>query len=118
MTTLAFAMGWIAIAILGVLTYAFAHDPKEGLWTEAHRLDQLPRVMASRYVALGALGIGILVAGSLPLLALFFAVSTGLGAVDALIYARAGGVVLPHALAAGAALVAFCVTLAAIGFST
>ena len=114
MTTLATAFGWIAIAILAVLTFTFAHDPRDGLWTKAHRLDQLPLVMASRYVALAALGIAILVAGSLPLLAVFFAVSGGLGAADAVVYARAGGAVWPHALAAGAGAVAFCVTLAAI----
>ena len=114
MTTLATAFGWIAIAILAVLTFAFAHDHRDGLWTKAHRLDQLPLVMASRYVALAALGAGILLADSLSLLALFFAVAAGLGAADAVVYHRVGGTVWPHAVAGCAGLLALCVTLAAI----
>lgn len=116
--TLAYGIGWISIGVLAVLTFAFAHDPKDGLWTTAHRLDRLPIVMASRYIALGALGVGILLSGSLPLLALFFAVAAGLGAADAVIYAKCGGTVWPHAAATGAGGVAFCVTLAAIALGT
>ena len=70
--------------------------------------------MASRYVALGLLLAGILLAGSLPLLALFFAVGAYLGLTDALIYRRAGGTVWPHAAAAGAGALAALVTLAAL----
>ena len=107
-------MGWLAVFVLGVMTFAFAHDTKGGLWTTAHRLDRLPAVMATRYVALAVLGAGILIAGSLSLLALFFGVAAGLGLADALIYARAGGKVWPHAAAAGAGALAFAATLAAI----
>ena len=114
MTALATVMGWIAIVVLLGLTYAFAHDPRDGLWTQAHRRDRLPMVMATRYVALAALGIGILLAGPLSLLALFFAVAAGLGAADAVVYHRVGGTVWPHAVGGCAGLLAFCVTLAAL----
>ena len=118
MTAVAALFGWVAIAILAFLSYAFAHDPRDGLWTRAHRLEQLPLVLAARYIALAALGIGILLVGSLPLLALFFLVATGLGATDAVIYHRAGGTVWPHAAAAAAGAGAFCVTLAAISLGS
>ena len=114
MSLLAQVFGWMAVAVLGVMTFAFAHDTKGGLWTAAHRLDRLPAVMATRYVALAVLGAGILIVGSLPLLALFFAVAAGLGLADALIYWRAGGTVWPHAAAAALGTVAAAVTLAAM----
>lgn len=104
-------LGLAAILVAG-LSLAFWRDPEAGMRLATHRKDQLPRVMADRYLAVAVIAVGLIVWGSVEMVAVFFAASAIMGLGDGWIYARAG---LPHGkhTATGVlALIALAITLA------
>jgi len=102
--------GAIAFLVLAGLAYAFWSDPEKGLRQTGHRREQLPLVMAGRYLAFAILAAFLTLYGDLNILILFFAICAVMGFTDARIYARAG---YPH----GTHTAAGVLSLAALGIA-
>ena len=102
------------VAALGYLGYFFATDAKEALNRSGHATADLPKVMSNRYVAFCLLGLGLLILGNLPMIALFFAVCAMMGFWDAAIYRKSDASPATHLKAGFLAVVAFALTLVAL----
>ncbi|MEO0342280.1 MAG: hypothetical protein AAF198_02470 [Pseudomonadota bacterium] len=88
----------ISALMTGVFAIVFAVDSDMGLALTDHRMEQLPMVMAGRYLALSLFALVIAFWGDLKLFAAFFAIGTTLALIDTMIYAILGHAFLPHAL--------------------
>ena len=111
--TLALVLSGAGVVVPGALGVMFLRDPAKGMAFATHRLENLPQVMADRYVALVALGLGATCYGDMKVIAFLFAVFAFLGFADAVIYARAGTPFSKHLMAGVAATVVVVVALAA-----
>ncbi|SDI13836.1 hypothetical protein [Lutimaribacter saemankumensis] len=88
--------------VVGRLAVLFLRDPAAGLADTTHRAEQLPQVMADRYVMMTALALAAAWFGHPGVIAVLFASFAYMGFHDAAIYARAGHPVTKH-VAAGIA---------------
>ncbi len=113
---LSIILAWAGVIVTGWLALLFVLDPAQGMRHTTHRLDQLPRVMADRYIAMAFLAVGAAWKGDPAVIAWLFAAFAFMGLADAVIYARAGQPMGRH-LAAGlaAAVVAAIAAWAAAG---
>ncbi len=111
--SLAILLCLIGAGATGLLAVMFARNPQAALDQTTHRLDQLPQVMADRYVAMTLLALGAAVYGDPRVIAYLFATFSLMGFVDAIIYARAGHAITKHFAAGAAALVVTLVALLA-----
>lgn len=89
----ALACGWIGLVLMLILSFAFWRGPETGFRVSTHRLEQLPSVMADRYMAFALLIAFMLWYGDLTVLAAFFAIGAFMGLADGFIYGRRK---LPH----------------------
>ncbi len=103
MSTLPFPVVLLAVAMTGIviwLAILFLWAPGRGLRFATHEVENLPEVMANRYVAMALIMAGALYNGDPGLIAFVFA-ATGLSAAhDAWIYARHGKSFLKHLFSA------------------
>ncbi|ARE81744.1 hypothetical protein ROSMUCSMR3_00234 [Roseovarius mucosus] len=113
--SLAIALSGAGVLVTGTLAALFLRDPVAGMVATSHRAEQLPQVMANRYVAMLVLAVGATVYGDLKVIALLFAAFAYMAFHDSWIYARAGQAVSKHIGAGIAALIVFGVTVLAIG---
>lgn len=104
----------IAVLLLAGMAFLFWTNPAAGLRQTTHRPEQLPLVMADRYTAFAVMGVGAMLFGSLPVIAVFFLSCAIMGLADAAIYARAGFSWAKHVAAGGLSLVALAFTLLAL----
>lgn len=111
---LAIALSAGGILITGMLAAIFLRDPAKGLAQTTHRLADLPKVMADRYVAFTALAVGATLYRDLKVIAFLFAVFAFMAFADAWIYARQGQPTLKHLTAGFAAALVCAVALAAL----
>ncbi|MGR3461435.1 MAG: hypothetical protein ACU0AX_01200 [Roseovarius sp.] len=79
--------GAVSLAVLGV---AVLRDPASGLRLAGHHAENLPQVMANRYLALAVLAVLAMLQGDAGAIAALFGVLGLMGLHDATIYARAG----------------------------
>ena len=100
----------ITVALMAVMALAFLRSPEAGFRLTTHRLEQLPLVMADRYVAFGLLALGMMVWGNLPSIALLFGTGAFMGLADGAIYARAGHSHLKHTVSGLMSAGAMCIT--------
>ncbi|MEL7300101.1 MAG: hypothetical protein AAFM92_06930 [Pseudomonadota bacterium] len=101
----------VTLSVTGFIAAIMVQDPARSLAKLDHAPEALPEVMAGRYLTFLALTV-------MAVLYRDFAVMAGLQAafilasmVDVIIYARRGGRVAPHAMAAFASFVAFALCL-------
>jgi hypothetical protein len=92
-------IGALIPAYIGLL---FWRDPQRAMVQATHRSDQLPMVMVDRYAAFALFAAAAALSGSMPVIAVTFAILAVPGLCDAVIYARAGYPFAKH-LAAGVA---------------
>ncbi len=99
------------VLVTGWLAAIFVVNQARGMVLVNHRTEDLPKVMADRYVAFMALAAGATWYGDLAVIAYLFAVFAFMALADAVIYLRVKQPFLPHLIAgiaaAGVALVAF-----------
>jgi len=107
-TILAFA----GAVVTGLLALLFLRDPAKGLEQTTHHLENLPQVMADRYVFMAFLALGAAIYGDMKVIAWLFSGFAFMGFADAAIYARAGKPASKHTTAgAAASLVAVAAAL-------
>jgi hypothetical protein len=95
----------MALLVTGGLTVLVMRDPVAGLARIDHHLEDLPQVMAGRYLTFFVLALGAAILGDpIVFFGLFVAFAVA-SAADTFIYARKGKKYGPH-LAAGVASVA------------
>jgi hypothetical protein len=99
------------VVLTGWLAAIFVVDPVRGMARVSHRLEDLPKVMADRYIAFMALAAGATWYGDLAVIAYLFAVFAFMALADAVIYVRVNKPFLPHLLAG---IAAACVALVAL----
>ncbi len=103
MSTLPLPVYLLALAMTGIviwLAVLFLWAPGRGLTFATHEAENLPEVMANRYVAMALIMAGALYNGNPGLIAFIFA-ATGLSAAhDAWIYARHGKPFVKHVFSA------------------
>lgn len=113
--SLAIALSGAGVLVTGALAALFLRDPVAGMVATGHRAEQLPQVMANRYVAMLVLALGASLYGDLKAIALLFAAFSYMAFHDAWIYARAGQAVGKHIGAGVAALIVVLVASLAMG---
>jgi len=102
-TGLSQAVIWLSVAgalSTGALALGFALSPRWAMVKVSHHLENLPGVMADRYLGFALLALGAAFYGEPVVIAFLFAVFAVMSFADALIYVRAGKAVAPH-LSAG-----------------
>jgi len=114
LATLAILGSALGILVTGALAALFLRDPVRGMAAVNHRAEQLPQVMADRYIAFAVLAVGATVYADLKVIAVLFAVFAFMGLADAVIYARAGYAWMKHFAAGVAAAAVAAVALAAL----
>lgn len=115
---LAIALSGAGVLVTAVLAVLFLRDPVAGMAATTHRPEQLPQVMADRYVAMLILALGATVHGDPAVIAVLFAAFAYMAFHDAWIYARAGFAVARHLGAGIAALIVVAVAVLALGQGT
>ncbi len=115
MSLMLFAMicagiGGAFLLLLGCLFWA---NPALGLKQTGHHAEQLPRVMADRYLAFALIGVFAAFYQDLNVMLAFFAACAVMAFVDARIYHRAQKGVSKHLIAGALSVVAFAVTFVA-----
>ncbi|MGX0977984.1 hypothetical protein ACSSVY_003722 [Roseovarius sp. MBR-51] len=113
--SLAIALSGAGVLVTGLFAVLFLRDPVTGMATTAHRAEQLPQVMANRYVAMLILTVGATIYGDVKVIALLFVALSYMAFHDAWIYSRAGQSVAKHVGAGVAALSVVVVALLAVG---
>ena len=109
------ALSGAGALVTGVLAALFLRDTVSGMAATAHRAEQLPRVMANRYVAMLILAIGATVHGEPEVIAVLFAAFSYMAFDDAWIYRQVGQPVVKHIGAGVAALIVVVVAILAMG---
>ena len=110
----AISLSAVGIAVTAVLAALFIRDPVSGMAHTTHRAEQLPQVMAGRYVALTFLALGATIYGDLKVIAWLFAAFAIMAFADTWIYARGGYPVAKHLGAGVLASVVVIVALVAL----
>lgn len=87
----------------GVLAVGFAVAPRWTMARVSHQLENLPAVMADRYLGFTLLALGAAWYGNMAVIAFLFAVFAVMSLADALIYRRAGKPIASHMTAGVAA---------------
>ncbi len=98
-STAAIAVAALCMVLTGSFGFLFAANPAKGMAAASHRPEQLPMVMADRYIGTAALLLGVILWGDWWLLFWFTAVVGIAGLGDVYIYARAGHPTAPHLIA-------------------
>ena len=101
------------VVVTGLLATLFTLNPAKGMVEATHHAEQLPQVMAGRYIALTMLALGATIYGDMAVIAFLFAVFAFLGFADAFIYARANRPMAKHLIAGITAAIVAAVALAA-----
>ncbi len=109
------ALSGAGALVTGVLAALFLRDPVSGMAATAHRAEQLPRVMANRYVAMLILAIAATIHGEPGVIAVLFVAFSFMAFHDAWIYRQAGHSVAKHIGAGVAALIVVVVAVLAMG---
>ena len=119
LATLAIALSGAGVLVTGALAVLFLRDPVAGMAITRHRPQELPQIMADRYVAMVALALAATVYGDLKVIAVLFGAFGYMGLHDAWVYLRAGHSWGNH-LAAGVAGMLVCgvAGAAALGWGT
>ncbi|WP_417727568.1 hypothetical protein [Roseovarius sp.] len=117
LASLAIALSGAGVLVTGLLAALFLRDPVAGMAATTHRAEQLPQVMANRYVAMLILTVGATIYGDLKAIALLFGAFSYMAFHDAWIYGRAGHTVAKHIGAGVAALSVALVAMFAAGRS-
>jgi uncharacterized membrane protein YjjP (DUF1212 family) len=95
----ALALAALCMVLTGTFGMLFAANPAKGMAAASHRPEQLPLVMADRYIGTAALLLGVILFGDWWLLFWFTAVVGIAGLGDVYIYGRSGHPVAPHLIA-------------------
>ncbi len=95
----ALALATLCLVLTGAFGLLFAASPAKGMAAASHRPEQLPLVMADRYVGTALLLLGVILYGDWWLLFWFTAVVGIAGLGDVWIYRRAGHATAPHLIA-------------------
>ncbi len=107
----------MALLVTGGLAVLVMRDPLNGLKLIDHHLEQLPEVMAGRYLTFFVLALGASIYGDpIVFFGLFVAFAVA-SAADTFIYARKGKKYGPHLAAGIASLVGAGLSLTAAGAS-
>ncbi|MBI1217686.1 MAG: hypothetical protein GC186_03975 [Rhodobacteraceae bacterium] len=114
LATLATALSALGILVTGMLALTFLRDPAKGMAQTTHRLADLPKVMADRYVAFTALAVAATLYRDLKVIAFLFAVFAFMAFADAWIYLQGGHAIVKHLIAGIAAALVCAVALAAL----
>ena len=114
MVTIAYVMAWAGAIWGAYLGYVWWTDPDRALRLTTHHRENLPNVMGDRHLGLALLAVGVLLFGTLELVAFLFAGGAVMAFGDSLIYIRAGKPHTKHTATGVFALVGLGVTLAAI----
>ena len=101
----------IGAAIVFGLAWAFYKNPEAGMAQATHRPEKLPLVMIDRYIAVGIIQIGLILFGSLEMIAVFCVAGAVMGLGDGLIYARAGHPHMKHTSSGILAVIGLILTL-------
>ena len=112
--TAAWVCAGIGLVMMLAMAYAFWRSPEAGFSLTTHRLEQLPSVMADRYMAFALLLIFMLWYGDLVVLAAFFVIGAFMGLADGFIYARRGLPHWKHTASGILSVAAFGITMAAL----
>jgi len=102
------------VVVTGLLALLFLRDPAKGLQQTTHHLEDLPKVMADRYVFMTFLALGAVIYGDMAVIAWLFSGFAFMGYADALIYARAGKPISKHLIAGVAATIVVIVAALAL----
>lgn len=113
LSAIALAGSALGVAVTATLALMFVRDPVKGMVQTTHHPDQLPQVMAGRYIAFTALALGATIYGNMTVIAFLFTVFAFLGFADATIYSRAGRPVAKHVIAGVTAVAVATLALAA-----
>ncbi len=103
----------IGAVFLLLLGYLFWTKPEFGLAQTGHHKENLPSVMADRYLAFALIGVFAALYQDLYVILAFFAACSVMAFVDALIYSRAKQNTAKHLIAGVLSMVAFAVTVVA-----
>ena len=115
LATLALICSALGVVVSGVLAWLFIADPENGLKQSTHRRDQLPFVMADRYIAFAWLALFATLYRDMNVIAAVFAAFAFMALADAWIYARAGHAYVKHLMAGIGALLVVAIALMARG---
>ena len=88
-STAAYACVGLTVVSMAVLAWAFWQSPEKGFALSTHTLENLPTVMADRYVSFGLITLGAAIIGGMSMLAWVFLVGAFMGLADGWIYWRA-----------------------------
>ncbi len=114
MNTMPTAIFILAVVLTGIVVWLavlFLWAPKRGLSFATHEAENLPEVMANRYIAMALIMAGALYNGNPGLIAFIFA-ATGLSAAhDAWIYARHNKPFVKHVFSASLSAIVAIVAL-------
>ncbi|MGV6812596.1 MAG: hypothetical protein ACWA47_10135 [Brevirhabdus sp.] len=114
LASVAIILAGAGVVVTGLLALAFLRDPAKGLEQTTHHLEDLPKVMADRYLFMTFLALGAVIHGDMAVIAWLFAGFAFMGYADALIYARAGKSYSKHFVAGVAASVVMIVAVLAL----
>lgn len=98
-------IGWVAAALLVVVTLLLALNKQTGLKVIQHRADMLPQAMLVRYAGLSALAVLAVFFGAPRLLFSMLLALAVIGLGDAFIYRRAGHPFWLHLIVGAASLI-------------
>ena len=113
LATIALIGSGAGVVVTGLLATLFTLNPAKGMVEATHHAEQLPQVMAGRYIALTLLALGATIYANIVVIAFLFAVFAFLGFADAFIYARAGRSMIKHLIAGITAALVAAIALAA-----
>lgn len=114
MEMIAYAMAWAGTLWGAYLGYVWWTNPDKALRLTTHRAENLPRVMGDRHIGSAVLALGVLLFGSLKLLAFLFAAGAVMAFGDSVIYARAGKPHAKHTATGIFAAIGLAITLIAL----
>jgi hypothetical protein len=101
----------LGTALVLTFAYAFYSDEEKAFALSTHRREKLPLVMVDRYIAMAVIQLGLILFGSLEMVAVFCVAGAVMGLGDGLIYARAGHTHIKHTASGLFAVFGFLLTL-------
>lgn len=101
----------IGAVMTAILAITFYRDPIKGMTEATHLPEKLPLVMIDRYIGITIIQVGLILFGSLEMIAMFCLAGIVMGFGDGLIYARAGHSHAKHTASGLLALTGFAVSL-------